>query len=35
MHNILNTDRIVETQLTAEEIEKRVLEEYTDFMEAG
>lgn len=35
MHNILNTDRIVETQLTAEQIEKQVLEEYTDFMEAG
>jgi len=35
MHNILNTDRIVQTQLTAEEIERKVLEEYTDFMEAG
>jgi len=35
MHNILNTDRIVQTQLTAEEIEQKVLEEYTDFMEAG
>jgi hypothetical protein len=35
MHNILNSDRIVETQLTAEEIEKRVLQDYTDFMEVG
>jgi len=35
MHNILNSDRIVETQLTAKQIEKRVLEDYTDFMETG
>jgi hypothetical protein len=35
MHNILTSDRIVETQLTAKEIEQRVLEDYTDFMEVG
>jgi len=35
MNNILNSDRIVETQLTAEQIEKKVLEDYTDFMETG
>jgi hypothetical protein len=35
MPNLLNSDRIVHTQLTAEEIEKRVLEDYTDFMEVG
>jgi hypothetical protein len=35
MHNIFNSDRIVETQLTPKEIEQRVLEEYTDFMEVG
>jgi hypothetical protein len=35
MHNILTSDRIVETQLTAKQIEQRVLEDYTDFMETG
>jgi len=35
MHNILTSDRVVETQLTAKQIEKRVLEDYTDFMETG
>jgi|SRR5689334_1966838 hypothetical protein len=35
MQNLLNSDRIVETQLTAQQIEQRVLEDYTDFMEVG
>jgi len=35
MHNLLTSDRIVETQLTSKQIEKRVLEDYTDFMEVG
>ena len=35
MHNILNTDRIVQTQLSGEQIEQLVLEDYTHFMEAG
>jgi hypothetical protein len=35
MHNIFNSDRVVPTQLTAKEIEQKVLEEYMDFMEVG
>jgi len=35
LHNVFSSDKIVETQLTAKEIERRVLEEYTDFMETG